>query len=335
MATRKLIRQDRFRSGVVAQLVIFGLVSALLVVGGIYYYMGLSNSESTGIEPILAKVTKGEFVSQVLDQGEVQSSENVEIRCEVSARNGALSVIEVCPEGSRVDSGDFLVRLDSSAFDKELEQQKIAVANALTNVIQAKAAVAAAKAARKEYLEGVFIENLKLIQNEIYDAESDIETANQEYQQSVDVLNHTKKLLSKGFVTNQQMAAEKFAVAKAKIAKERALNAKQLAETRLRVLKEITKEKELIQLDSDIEAANVKYNNEIESQKVEEGQLEEIQDLIKKCEIKVPEGVSGQVVYAKESSRGGNDWVLEEGTTVRERQVLVRLPNPKKWKSKR
>ena len=167
-----------------------------------------------------------------------------------------------------------------------------------------------------------------------YDAESAIETANQEYEQAIAVLNHTEKLLSKGFVTNQQMAAEKFAVAKAKIAKEKALNQKQLANTKLKVLVEITKEKELIQLNSDIEAANVQYNNEVESQKVEEGQLEEIKDLIAKCEIRVPKGVSGQVVYAKESSRGGTDWVLEEGTTVRERQVLVRLPDPEKMEVK-
>jgi hypothetical protein len=57
-------------------------------------------------------------------------------------------------------------------------------------------------------------------------------------------------------------------------------------------------------------------------------------DLIAKCEIRVPKGVSGQVVYAKESSRGGTDWVLEEGTTVRERQVLVRLPDPEKMEVK-
>lgn len=286
------------------------------------------------IDPVLTSVIKGEFVSQVLDQGEVQSSENVEIRCEVRARNGSLSVIEVCEEGSRVSSGDFLVRLDSSQFEKELEQQKIAVANAETAVIQAKAAVQAAEASRKEYVQGVFIESLKGIENEIFDAKGQIETANQELNQSESVYQHTKKLLSKGFVTNQQLEAEKFAVNNAKLALEKAQNSLELAKTRKKVLIEITKEKELIQLDSDIEAANVKYNNEIENKKVEEGELAEIEQQISKCEIRVPEGVSGQVVFAKESSRGGNDWVLEEGTSVRERQVLIRLPNPDKMEVK-
>ncbi len=322
------------RRGLVAQFVIFTVVAIALVGVGIFFYYPSFSGNQDSIDPILATVTRGEFVSQVLDQGEVQSSENVEIRCEVSARGGSLSVIEVCPEGTRVKAGDFLVRLDSSSFEKELEQQKIAVANSLTSVIQSKAAKEAAVASRKEYVEGIFVEKLKEIENEAFDAESQIETANQEYQQALDYLNHTKKLVSKGFATNQQLETDKFGVAKAEIAKKRGLNSKELAATKKRVLIEITREKELIQLDSDIEAANVKYNNELEAKAVEEGQLEEIQNLIAKCEIRVPKGVSGQVVYAKESSRGGNDWVLEEGTTVRERQVLVRLPNPDKMEVK-
>ncbi len=322
------------RRGVVGQLVVFSLVAFALVGGAVYYYISNVAGTESKIEPILATVTSGEFVSQVLDQGEIQSSENVEIRCEVSARNGSLSVIQVCQEGTLVKEGDFLVRLDSSSFEKELEQQKIKVATAETAVIKAKASVQAAEAARKQYIEGIFVEGLKEVENEIFDAQSAIETANQELVQAEAVFEHTKKLLSKGFVTNQQLAAEDFAVNKARLSLAKARNLLELGNTKKRVLEEITKEKELIQLDSDIEAAKVAYANELESKKVEEGQLEEIKDLIKKCEIVVPPGVSGQVVFAKESSRGGQDWVLEEGTAVRERQVLIRLPDPGKMEVK-
>ena len=131
------------------------------------------------------------------------------------------------------------------------------------------------------------------------------------------------------------MAAEKFAVCRSQNCQRKGFEPKTTRQTRnSKSSSKSRKEKELIQLNSDIEAANVQYNNEVESQKVEEGQLEEIKDLIAKCEIRVPKGVSGQVVYAKESSRGGTDWVLEEGTTVRERQVLVRLPDPEKMEVK-
>ena len=42
----------------------------------------------------------------------------------------------------------------------------------------------------------------------------------------------------------------------------------------------------------------------------------------------------GQVVYGKETSRGRDEWVLEEGTSVRENQVMIRLPNPNKMEVK-
>lgn len=321
------------RRGATGSLVVFGIVATTLLGAGVYYLM--SQDESQGmIDPILSSVKKGEFVSQVLDQGEVQSSENVEIRCEVRARNGSISVIEVVPEGTMVKAGDFLVQLDSTAFEKELETQKIAVASAETAVIQADADLRVAKEAKNEYIQGTFEQMMLEIENEIADAQSEIKTAKQEFNQAKAVHGHSIKLAQKGFITNQQKEADKFAVEKARLAVIRGENSLKLGNTKKMVLKDITYNKEIIQYDSDVEAAKVRLGNQKESLEVERGQLAEINEMIEKCRIVVPEGVQGQVVYAKESSRGGNDWILEEGTTVRERQVLVRLPNPDKMEVK-
>lgn len=321
------------RRGSALALMLYGIAALVLIGLALYLTFRTSNTENK-IDPILAEVEKGEFVSLVLDQGEVQSSENVEIRCEVKAQTRSLNVIEVAPEGTRVKEGDFLVRLDSSAFEQDLETQKITVANAATEVIQAEAALETAKETLKEYEQGIFVETKKQIENDIYDAQGQIETARQELNQAKATYNHSKKLQGKGFITKQQLEAAKFAVSRNEFALKRAVNLKALAEKQEQVLVEITKVKETVQLRSDIRAAEVKLSNEIESQKVEMAQLDDIKAQIKKCTVVVPAGVQGQVVYAKESSRGGNDWVLEEGTTVRERQVLVRLPNPDKMEIK-
>ena len=167
------------RNGSFTPIALFGMV-AIGLVGVTIYYMSSDTGATMAIEPILVAVEKGEFVAQVLDQGEVQSSENVEIRCEVRARNGTISVIEVVPEGSRVNSGDFLIRLDSTSFEKELETQKISVANSQTSVIQAEAEQATAVEALKEYEQGIFVEKKKLIENDIYDAKSLIATSQQD-----------------------------------------------------------------------------------------------------------------------------------------------------------
>ena len=247
---------------------------------------------------------------------------------------GAITVIEVVPEGTRVKGGDFLVRLDSTSFEKELETQKISVANSETSVIQAEAEVETATQALKEYEQGIFVEKKKLIENDIYTARSQIETAKQDLTQAKAVLEHSKKLQGKGFITSQQLEGNGFDVTRAEFALKTAKNQLELALKQEEVLVSITRVKETVQLQSDIKAANVKLANQRESLEVEKNKLDEIKQQIEKCEIRVPEGVSGQVVYAKESSRRGEDWVLEEGTSVRENQVLIRLPNPEKMEVK-
>ena len=171
------------KTGVIVGLVVL----ALIVFGGIYWSQSGSDTE-TVIAPILVPVERGEFVSQVLDQGEIQSSDNVEIRCQVRARNGDVGVLSIIPEGTVVSGGELLVRLDSTSFEKELEQQKVAVANAETSVIQAEADHSAAIATLKEYEQGVFVEQQKTIQNEVFDAEAEISTARQEITQAEAVL---------------------------------------------------------------------------------------------------------------------------------------------------
>ena len=61
-----------------------------------------------------------------------------------------------------------------------------------------------------------------------------------------------------------------------------------------------------------------RLESERQAFEVEAEKLVEIESMISKCRIVVPEGVSGQVSYARESSRRSQDWELEEGATVRE-----------------
>ena len=124
------------RNGGIAPLVATATLIVLLLLGAVYYFGSGDAGQTSAIEPLLTSVTRGEFVSQVIDQGEIRSSENVEIRCEVEARNGDVTVLSVVPEGSLVEPGDFLVQLNAASFEKELEQQKIAMANAETAKIQ-------------------------------------------------------------------------------------------------------------------------------------------------------------------------------------------------------
>ncbi len=334
------VRQPNFfrptiskRDGSIGPLLVIG-VCLVLFLGGAGYYLFNRGDQAVTIEPIMAEVSRGEFVSQVLDQGEIQSSENIEIRCEAKARNGVLTVLRAVPEGTRVKEGDFLIQLDSTMYEKELEQQKILMANAETLKIQAETTLATAEAVLKEYEQGIFVEAEKTIANEKFDALSLITTAQQELKQAEAVYEHSKKLHAKAYITQQAMDAAEFAVQRAKINEEKGRNMKDLAEKKMGVLKEITSQKFILQYQSDIKAAKVNLASQSDAYTVEESKMAEIKSMTVKCLIKVPKGVSGQVVYGKESSRGGQDWGLEEGGTVRENQVLIRIPNPTKMEVK-
>jgi multidrug resistance efflux pump len=300
---------------------IVGAFCALAVLGGGIYYFFNKGATGSSFSPILATVAREDFISQILDQAELQSSENVELRCEVEPRNGEVSVIDVVPEGKIVNAGDFLVQLDDKAFEVELEQQKIAVANANIAVIKAKAALAAAEAAKREYLEGVFVESEKEIRNEIFNSR-------QELEQSQAYLDHSRRLHKRGFISKQQLDGDEISVLRAR-------NALELAEKKLDVLLNITKEKNLIQLQSDIDAARAELSNKQEELEIETQEQRDIEKQIANCRIVVPPGVSGEVVYAKEMDRrGGTEWVLEPGAQVRERQVLIKLPDRSRMEAK-
>jgi multidrug resistance efflux pump len=321
------------RRGVVAPLIATGIVLMLLVGSGVYFFF-LRGDQAPTFSPILADVTRGEFIAQVLDQGEIQSSENIEIRCEAKARNGMLTVIRAISEGTFVKEGDFLVQLDATGYEKELEQQKVVMANAETLKIQAETRVETAVATLKEYLEGTFVESKKMIENEIFDAESLIATSLQNLKQAEANYEHNKKLAAKAYITPQALESAEFAVKNSQIQVRKAENMLELAKQKMDVLLEITSKKFILQYEADIKAAKVALDSQVEAYEVEKKKIAEIEKMYEKCLITVPKGVSGQVVYAKESSRGGQDWVLEEGGTVRENQVLIRIPNPHKMEVK-
>ncbi len=348
-------RCSRARSGKTVLLIVFLLiflgmagVAGLLLLGG-----GEVKQQET---PITLAVIRGSFESVVLDQGEVESSNNIEIRCEVQSPNSAgVTILEVIPEGTNVRGapldwsrdplmlqalaplqggitmaampnewpwkGDLLVRLDSSALEQERDQQHVIVNTSEARVITAESNLEAAKIARVEYVEGVFKQEEQTILNEIFEAEENLRKAEQ-------YLKYSERLAAKTYVTALQLEADQFAVKRAK-------NALSLANQKVGVLRNQTQRRLLIEFDAQIKASDVTYQNERKSHEVELDKLDDVLDQISKCEVRVPAGVEGQVVYAnKFSSRGNAEFVVEEGATIREQQVIVRVPDPKQMQVK-
>jgi len=346
------------RAGFVSRALIV-LVAALLVASPIAwrYLPRLSNSASANL-PMLHVVERGDFVHDITEKGTVESASNVEVRCEVQSQNMAgTRILEIVPEGTYVWGrlaekkeeghrvyyniydedgllcqfdgttaelipdemkdfilGEVICRLDSSALENDLLKQKSVVENASAAMIQAESDYETAKKALEEYLEGKFKIDEALI-------EADRAVAQENKRRAEDTVRYSRRLLERGYITDLQLGADEFAATKAQTDLE-------IADRKLMVLREYTKKKTEVQLQADIKSFEAKLKAARNTYELEVAKLELTEKQIHNCTVRAP--ADGQVVYASVTDRmGGQEILIEEGAQVRERQVIVRLPDPK------
>ncbi len=129
--------------------------------------------------------------------------------------------------------------------------------------------------------------------------------------------------MAKGLVKSLQLEADQYAVANNR-------NLLQSAENRLKVLQNLTRQKMLVQFDSAINSAEAQLAAAKGALEEEESELQDLQDQINLCTISAP--ADGVVIHANSySNRGGNaEFVVEPGAIIRERQTIIRLPDPRK-----
>jgi len=286
-------------------------VLALLTVCGtavgfaIYSQRGEAVVDVTTQRPIV-----GEFAHDIVERGELESSANVELRCEIASADG-VRILEIVTEGSLVKEGDVLVQLDDSTLRKDLAAQKIAVNTAEAALSKATNDHAAALIARKEYDLGTFVQEEQKLESELFVAEENSRRA-------ANFLKYSQILASRGYITDVQLESDKFSVEK--YGKD--LDA---AKTKLNVIREYTKPKTLKRHDADIKTAEANTNAEQAKLTIELDKLKNLESQLEKCTIKAP--TAGQVVFANQNRWRGDEFLVRKGNRVREKQVIVMLPD--------
>lgn len=311
--SKNLTCPQRRRGGVVLWLV---LLMCLAGGGGVAWWRTVQAKQaSTGVaNAVIHTVDRQDFSLQITERGEIQSAGGVEVKSQVKTQGAAgIAILRIIPEGTQVESGDFLVELDSSALQSDRLLQQINVNSAEAAVIEAQNLYETAIIAQQEYIDGLFVQEKQTIESEIFVAEEDLSRA-KEY------VEYSKRLAGKGYVSELQLQADRFAVENA----QKALDA---AKTKLKVLEEFTKAKTVKQLESDAAIAKAKWESLKNSYQLELDKLSDIEDQIAKCVITAPG--PGTVIYAhgEEQRGGGDEFVVEEGAVVRERQTIIRLPD--------
>lgn len=313
-ATRRSPSNDPRRAGFMSRGLMIILPVVLAVPTAAWFFVPGLSSSASGTERVLETARRGVFVHDIVERGSVESAENTEIRCEVESHgSGGTTIISVIPEGTQVEEGDVLIVLDSSSLRDRKTQQEIVCNTSEAVFIQAENSFQTAEIDLEEYVNGTYVQKKLEIESRVFAAQEAERVAQQD-------LEYSEELLLNGYVTELQVQGSRYAVEKT--AKDR-----EKAEMELQVLEKYTRRKQVGQFEANIKTTRARLDSEEHSYQLDREKLAQIIEQIENCTVRAPQ--AGQVVYANVfDRRGGAETVIEEGAVVRERQVLIRLPDP-------
>jgi multidrug efflux pump subunit AcrA (membrane-fusion protein) len=305
------IRQPRRGNAIVLTLTVL----AILLGAGVYFFgpdlLAQINAggESTDTKAMTHKVGRENLVVTVTDDGELQSASNIDVKCEIS---GGSTILSIIADGTVVEKGDKLVELDASGIEEQLDAQTGVKEKAVAAQIKATGDAAAAVIAVREYVEGTYLKDLQEVESLITIAQENMRSAQ-------NVLDHTERMARKGFATPLQVEADEFAVKRAKLDFD-------FAQTSKYVLEEFTLKKTESGLKAISDAADALCRSEDAAVELEKKKLAKLTMQLTKCVIYAPK--AGMVVYYAERSRvGSSSNQIEIGAPVRERQIIIQLPD--------
>jgi HlyD family secretion protein len=327
-----------------------GLLTTAALAAGVWYaypeLVGSPSSKANLPESwMIGEVKRGSFLVSINEKGTIDSLRNAILSSKVE---GSTTIISIVREGTQVKEGDLLVELDSSALVEKETQQRIAVTQAQAALAQAQEDYAIQKTQNdsdiaaaelklrlaeldlKKFQEGEYLQQ----QNELT---GQVTLARENVTRAKDSEAFVKRLARKGYRSQNDVEAERIAVAKAEIDFK-------VASEKLRVLEEFNYTRNLEELKANAE----EYRRELErtrrkassallqkkalldskelTDEVETNKHKRLKMQIENCKIFAPQ--DGQVVYANtRDGRPDQSVLIEEGASVRERQAIINLPD--------
>lgn len=300
-----------------------------------------------GVTGTFQTVTRMDLDVKVSKDGELAAVNNIDVLCLVE---GLTTITQLVKEGAYVKKGDLLVKLDSSNIEQRIEDTTMAVqqaeadlatANELkliqesqnaANLEAAEVALQLARIDLQQYTEGTYPQSLVGAQTDLDMAQITLKNTQEDYEQ-------IENLYDKGFVTAADVKKAKLAVTTAQVNVRKAQTALDVLTQYANAMNLATKRNTLVQAEAKMtrtqrentaamnqQNAGVKAREEnLDSQK---RRLAKYKDQFAACTITAPS--DGLVVYNQD--RWSNTQMVE-GAQVRERQLLLRLPDTNSMKS--
>ncbi|MBE3070053.1 MAG: efflux RND transporter periplasmic adaptor subunit [Planctomycetes bacterium] len=342
---------------------------ALVVVATIWAMLGsTAGPAQTHGETALAVLDR--LVVTITESGEIDAKKSVNVACEVEGQSPIIWVIE---EGTLVKKGDKLIELDSAELREGVQTQDMVYKTAKAAFEKADKAYLISESTReslmseagltvkfglmdfRKYLGNILADAVIAAKGEMaFDTlvgnsdlggealqqmrklQSDIDLADEKLKRAASKLKWTQMLEEKGYVTGDELEADRLAWQTQQVALDQARTALDLflkyefpkaAEKAYTDWLEAKRENDRVdtRTQSELDTAQADRDTKKEALTLEEARLKKAQDQLAKTTILAP--APGMVVYDPGGGWRGQQTVIEAGSSVRHQQNLFKLPD--------
>jgi HlyD family secretion protein len=291
-----------------------------------------ANAKAARIDdPPFFEVKPGKLGVAFEEWGILETIQKLDVFSQVE---GTATIISLVPEGTPVVRGQLVCELDSSTIKDQLTNQEIATRSAEAAYQNAKLAREVAEIAVIEYEEGIYLQDRQTVRGEIVSAESSLKMVEERRDRIMRARERLNVVLAaKG---EDRTAAEIVAdvdlddrgqdahraVARAQFAIEQA----RVKET---VLEKYQKPRTTKELRSKVELATSDELAKQQTWSLQQSKEAKLRKQISNCKLFAPG--DGPIVYANDANRFGPNQQpqIEEGSSVRERQKVFGIPDPR------
>lgn len=293
-------------------------------------------------------VTPMDLDIRIVKEGELQAENYTDIHCRVE---GTSQIIRLVKEGVQVRKGDELVLLDSTAFQQRLDELQMDLRKAesdltisremkdiqesqnAANLEAAQVALELAQLDLKQYEEGSYPQQLQNARTALEMAQINLRNAEED-------LFQTRSLFAKGFVTGADVKKSELGVTTARNELAKAQTARLVLEQYTHQMDLTSKRNTVAQADQRLkrvirESASLMAQKRVDVEAKEQAlallkqKADKLKEQIQNCTIRAPE--DGLVIYASSIDRNMREQI-QEGAQVREKQLLLRLPDVSRMK---
>lgn len=337
------------RLGLAPLKIVIGVAAVALVGAGGYAFLvsGDSGGGTGARTSDIVAVSVMDFDITTTSSGELKAKNQIELRSELETRS---SIVEVVAEGTYVDKGDLLVKLNADEIQQKIEEQTLKVEEERNELVaaennyeiqisendsklrQAELKLDLAELALKQWRDGDVEITRQANALALEKAERDLARLREKCE-------NNEELLKKQFISKDQYDQDDISLAEAEAALARAKLQQEIYETytypkdqksKLSDVEEAKAELERVKRQNAIQLASKEAErvNERRTVAIHEQRLEKLEEQLEACTIRAP--TNGLVVYGtstRPSWYSNSEGPLQIGRQVHPNELLIVLPD--------